>query len=216
MRQKRPGREPEHSGAEAAREDPELAALTTRPPSVPGDSLPSRRRDLLELNRYCCEETTMEFEHEHHKEIHEKVHRYLEELFDEPYLDSENGHFYVGYGSTILEISVEPYGPEETIAMLSSFCVQGVERQEDLLLGLLELNHELPLGAFSLVGDDVFYSYAMFGRSLDRKSLLGAIAAVATISDDYDNRIVDMFGGQTALDRIQDTGGRRKRKNVKG
>jgi hypothetical protein len=89
-----------------------------------------------------------------------------------------------------------------------------VRVEEDLLLGLLELNHELPVGAFSLVGQDVFYSQSVFGKSLDRNDLLGTIAAVATISDDYDDKIVRKFGGQTALDRIRDTGGRRQRRSA--
>ena len=62
-----------------------------------------------------------------------------------------------------------------------------------------------------MVGKDVFFSHTLFGKSLERNNLLGAIAAVANISDDYDDRIVDKYGGQTALDRIRDTGGRRKR-----
>jgi len=157
----------------------------------------------------------MQFEHEHHRESHERVDQYLSELFDDPYHDPDNGHFYVGYGSTVLEVSVEPYGPEETIVMVTAYCAQGIEPEVDLLLGLLELNHELPVGAFSLVGRDVFYSHAIFGKALDRKNLLGAIAAVATISDDYDDRIVAKYGGQTALDRIQQTGGRKRRSSLK-
>jgi len=156
----------------------------------------------------------MQFEHEHHQETHHSVERYLGELFEDPFLDPDNGHFYVAYGSTVLELSVEPYGPEETIVLVTAYCAQGVEPEEDLLLGLLELNHELPVGGFSLVGQDVFYSHALFGKTLDRKNLLGAIAAVATISDDYDDRIVAKYGGQTALDRIQQTGGRKKRSSA--
>lgn len=157
----------------------------------------------------------MQFEHEHHQATHDLVDQYLAELFEDPYHDSENGHFYVGYGSTVLEVSVEPYGPEETIVLVTAYCAQGIDAEEDLLLGLLELNHELPVGAFSLVGNDVFYSHALFGKTLDRKNLLGAIAAVATISDDYDDRIVAKYGGQTALDRIQQTGGRKRRSALK-
>jgi T3SS (YopN, CesT) and YbjN peptide-binding chaperone 1 len=153
----------------------------------------------------------MQFEHEKHKEAHDLVEQYLAELFDEPYHDPENGHFYVGYGSTILEISVESYGPEDSTIQVTAYCVQGVEVTEELLLGLLELNHELPVGAFSLIGTDIFFSHSIFGRSLDRKNLLGAIAAVASVSDDYDDRIVAKYGGQTALDRIHDTGGRQRR-----
>ncbi|MDX1503857.1 MAG: hypothetical protein R3325_15980 [Thermoanaerobaculia bacterium] len=153
----------------------------------------------------------MEFEHEHHRETHGRVHQFLGELFEEPFLDSETGHFYVGYGSTVLEIAVEPYGPEETTIEVTAYCVQGVDPTEELLLGLLELNHEKPVGSFSLIGRDIFFSHALFGRALDRNNLLGAIAAVASVSDDYDDRIVARYGGQTALDRIRDTGGRRRR-----
>ena len=153
----------------------------------------------------------MQFEHSHHEESHGRVGEILGELFDEPYLDEENAHFYVGYGSTVLEIAVEPYGPEETTVEVTAYCVQGVNLREELLLGLLELNHEQPVGAFSLVGTDLFFSQSMFGRSIDRNNLLGTIAAVANVSDEYDDRIVQKYGGQTALERIRDTGGRKKR-----
>jgi hypothetical protein len=168
----------------------------------------------INLLKYAAEGEDMHFENKHQEETHVKVEQYLGELFDDPYLDEENGHFYVGYGSTILELSVETYGPEETVVLVSAYCVQGVERDEELLLGLLELNHELPVGAFSLVGHDIFFTHAVFGKTLERKNLLGAIAAVATTSDDYDDRIVAKYGGQTALDRIRDTGGRKKRTGV--
>jgi hypothetical protein len=145
-------------------------------------------------------------------EIYAQIKEYLGELFDEPIHDEADGHIYVRYGSTVLEISVDPYGPEEVAVEVMAYCAQNVTLDEQLLLGLLELNHQLPFGAFSLVDNDVFFSYSLFGRNLDRHNLLGAIAAVATVSDDYDDRIVARFGGQTALARIQDTGGKHKRR----
>lgn len=153
----------------------------------------------------------MGFEHEVHEETFLKVQEYLGELFDEPYHDRANDHFYVRYGTTVLEISVEPYGPEEAMVIIMSYCVQGVDLEENLLLGLLELNHQLTLGFFSLVENDIFFSHSLFGQSLTARDLLRAITAVATIADEYDDRIVARFGGQTALERIQDTGGRRRR-----
>lgn len=153
----------------------------------------------------------MRFANQVQEETHAKLQEYLKELFDEPYLDPENNHFYVRYGSTVLEISNEPYGPEEAVVTIMSYCVQGVEIDEELLTGLLELNHRIPFAAFSLVGDDIFISHSLFGRCLDRSNLITAIAAVATLSDDYDDQIVAQYGGQTALQRIQDTGGIRRR-----
>lgn len=156
----------------------------------------------------------MQFEHESHKLGYERVSRYVKELFDDPFHDGKTGHFYVRYGSTVLEISVDPYGPEEAIVMIMAYCVQDVEVDDNLLLGLLELNHTLPIGAFSLVGNDIFFSHTVFARTLERSNLLGAIAAVAEISDDYDDRIVNKYGGQRALDRIRATGGLKQRRKA--
>jgi type III secretion system-like peptide-binding chaperone len=148
------------------------------------------------------------------EETFHKLKEYLSELFDEPYYDPENNHFYVRYGTTVLEISVEPYGEEESVVGIMSYCVQDVEVEEELLVGLLELNHQLTCGHFSLVGTDIFFAHTLFGKNLDARDLLRAITAVATLADDYDDRIVQRYGGQTALERIQDTGGRRRRQEV--
>lgn len=153
----------------------------------------------------------MAFEHQLQEETFHKVKEYLGELFESPYHDPENDHFYVRYGTTVLEISVDAYGPEEAVVTIMSYCAQDVEVEEDLLLGLLELNHQMSLGAFALVGNDVFFTYSLFGRDMEPRDLLRAVTAVATIADEYDDLIVARYGGQTALERIQDTGGRRKR-----
>lgn len=146
-----------------------------------------------------------------YQQTFDKLREYLGELFEDVFHDPENDHFYVRYGTTVLEISVEPYGTEETIVIIMSYCVQGVEVEESLLVGLLQLNHQITCGSFSLVGTDIFFAHSLFGQSLEPRDLLRAITAVAEVADDYDDRIVARYGGQTALERIQDTGGRRKR-----
>lgn len=151
------------------------------------------------------------FEHSIQEETFGKVKEYLDEFFEEPYHDPENDHFYVRYGTTVLEISVEPFGPEEAMVTIMSYCVQDVEVEDDLLLGLLELNHQLLCGSFSVVGNDIFFAHSLFGSSLEPRDLLRAINSVATLADDYDDRIVARYGGQTALEKIQDTGGWKKR-----
>jgi len=150
-----------------------------------------------------------------HAETQSRIGEYLSELFDEAslFLDPQNDHYYAEYGSTVLEVSVEDYGPEETIVRITAYCVQNVEVEPELTAGLLQLNHELPIGAFELIETDIFYSHSLFGRGLNRHNLLGAIAAVATISDDYDDRIVETYGGSTALELIRHTGGRKQRQS---
>ena len=145
----------------------------------------------------------MEFEHDAHQSVHKKVGQILDELFEEPYQDPDDGHFYVTYGSTVLEISVDAYGPEEAIVRLVAYCVQGVEVSENLERGLLETNLDLSVGAFALIDRDVFLCYSLIGKSIDNRSLLDAIAGVATTSDEYDDKIVARFGGKTALERLR-------------
>ena len=149
----------------------------------------------------------MEFEHDIHRETYEKLGRYLGEFFEDPYRDPDDGHYYVTYGSTVLELSADPYGPEEAIVRIVAYCVQGVEVSENLERGLLETNLDLPVGAFSLIDRDVFLCYSIFGKTMNSRSLLDAIAAVATASDEYDDRIVARFGGRTAVERILGGGG---------
>ncbi|HRC85359.1 MAG TPA: hypothetical protein PK413_07110 [Thermoanaerobaculia bacterium] len=157
-----------------------------------------------------------EFANPVQRETHYKLAEYLSELFEDAYHDTETHHFYVRYGSTVLEISNEPFGPEDSVVTIMAYCVQNVKLEESLMVSLLELNHHIPFGAFSVVGNDVFFSHSLFGRTLSRPSLLNAISAVATFSDDYDERIVARYGGQTALERIRDTGGFRRRAAQQG
>lgn len=153
----------------------------------------------------------MEFAHEIHEETYRRVAEYLPDFFEEPFQDEKDGHFYVSYGSTVLEISVDPYGPQEAAVKIVSYCVQGADITQELLHNLLEINHSIPFGAFSAVGDDIFFSHSVFGRDLSPRALLTVIAAVANVADEFDDLIARKYGGQTALERIQDTGGRRRR-----
>lgn len=156
----------------------------------------------------------MEFANDRQRKTFELVQEYVAELFEDPYYDEGTAHFYVRYGSTVLEISVDPHGPEEAVVQVMAYCVQGVELDEELLRALLELNHTMSFGAFSLIGNDIYFSHSLFGRTLERSNLLSAIAAVATVSDDYDDRIATKYGGQRALDRIRDTGGMERRRQA--
>ena len=151
---------------------------------------------------------------ERQEQANEQIREYLAELFENTI--EEEGHFYVRYGSTMLEIAVEPYGPEDAAVVIMAYCVQGVEIDDELLAALLEVNHTLSFGAFSLVGNDIFLHHTLFARTMERPNLLNALASVAETSDLYDDKIVAKWGGQRALDRIQGTGGRRRRREAAG
>lgn len=146
---------------------------------------------------------TRSFHTQCQEEVYRQVKSYLDELVDEHFDDAEHCDFYLKYGSTVLEISIEPYEEDDAVIQILAFCVQGVEGTFELMQELLRLNSEVPLGAFSMLGRDVFYSHAFLGRRLRPEQLIASLDSVASISDLYDEKIVAQYGGETALERLR-------------
>lgn len=139
------------------------------------------------------------------EEVYRQVKKYLDELVEEHFDDAQHCDFYLKYGSTVLEITIEPYEEDDAIIEVLAFCVQGVEPSPELMQELLHLNSEVLLGAFSMVGDGVFFSHSFLGRRLRPEQLMASLEVVATISDEYDEQIVSRFGGETAIERLRST-----------
>jgi len=137
------------------------------------------------------------------EEVYRQVKAYLDELVDEHFDDADHCDFYLKYGSTVLEISIDAYEEDDAVIEILAFCVQGVEPTFELMQELLLLNAEVPLGAFSLVESDIFYSHSFLGRRLRPEQLIASLDSVASISDLYDERLVGRYGGQTALERLR-------------
>src|SRR5450755_303854 len=137
------------------------------------------------------------------EEVYRQVKSYLDELVDEHFDDAEHCDFYLKYGSTVLEISIESYEEDDAVIEVLAFCVQGVEPSFELMQELLRLNSEVPLGAFSMLGNDIFYSHAFLGRRLRGEQLIASLDCVASISDEYDEHLVSRYGGETALERLR-------------
>lgn len=137
------------------------------------------------------------------EEVYRQVKQYLDELVDEHFDDAEHCDFYLKYGSTVLEISIEPYEEDDAVIEVLAFCVQGVEPTFDLTQELLRLNAEVLLGAFSMDGRDIFFSHSFLGRRLRPEQLIASLDTVASISDEYDEQLVEAYGGETALERLR-------------
>jgi hypothetical protein len=137
------------------------------------------------------------------EEVYRQVKSYLDELVDEHFDDADHCDFYLKYGSTVLEISIDAYEEDDAVVEILAFCVQGVEPTFELMQELLLLNVEVPLGAFSMVGQDIFYSHSFLGRRLRPEQLIASLDSVASVSDLYDERLVSKYGGETALERLR-------------
>lgn len=137
------------------------------------------------------------------EEVYHQVKTYLDDLVEEHFDDADHCDFYLKYGSTVLEISIDAYEEDDAVIEILAFCVQGVEPSAELMKELLMLNAEVPLGAFSLVEKDIFYSHSFLGRRLRPEQLIASLESVASISDLYDEQLVARFGGETALEHMR-------------
>jgi hypothetical protein len=150
-----------------------------------------------------CAARIRQFHTQCQEEVYRQVKSYLDELVDEHFDDAAHCDFYLKYGSTVLEISINAYEEDDAVIDILAFCVQGVEPNFDLARELLELNSEVRLGAFSMVGRDIFYSHSFLGRRLRPEQLIASLDSVASVADLYDERLVAKYGGQTALERLR-------------
>jgi hypothetical protein len=137
------------------------------------------------------------------EEVYRQVKSYLDELVDEHFDDADHCDFYLKYGSTVLEISINPFEEDDAVIEVLAFCVQGVEQTFELMQELLRLNAEVPLGAFAMVSTDIFFSHSFLGRRLRPEQLIASLDSVASISDEYDEQLVAKYGGETALERLR-------------
>jgi hypothetical protein len=142
-----------------------------------------------------------------HTECQEEVYRLvkacLDELVDEYFDEAEHCDFYLKYGSTVLEISIDPFEEDDAVVEILAFVVQGVEPSYDLLRDLLRINSEVPLGAFSMLGKDIFFSHSFLGRRLRPEQLIASLDSVASLADLHDEKLVARYGGETALDTLR-------------
>ena len=127
----------------------------------------------------------------------------LDELVEEHFDDAAHCDYYLKHGTTLLEISIEPYLEDNAVIKVRAFCVQGVHETFELMTELLRLNSQIPLGSFSLTEGNVFFTHGFLGRDLVPEQLIASLNSVATIADEYDEWIIERWGGATALDRLR-------------
>ena len=109
----------------------------------------------------------------------------------------------------VLEISIDPYGDDDAVVEVLAFCVQGAKPSFEMTRELLRLNSEVPLGAFSMLENDIFFSHSFLGREMRPDQFISSLDAVASISDEYDDHLVKRYGGETALESLR-TGRQRR------
>lgn len=115
--------------------------------------------------------------------------------------------YVIKQGSTYVMINIVPWADDKALVRCCAQLVRGVTMEEDLAVDLLHLNGQLRFGAFAYEPGEriVFFLHSILGgASMDRNELLATLTDVAIIADEYDNQIIEFYGGQTMTDLLED------------
>lgn len=145
----------------------------------------------------------MNFATEAHQRVYERVAGLVREAFgefvravpDEPV-------FLLQLGSSLTHLIVSPWGEDDGVVLARSYVVFGADLTPELLQFLLRENDSKRFGAFGLDKDgDIFFEYCIVGSTCDKEEIKAAALAVASTSDEYDEQIVQRWGGMREVDR---------------
>ncbi len=132
----------------------------------------------------------------------DKIETWIQEFFsDVPWEPLDESGFGLFMGSAWVEVKICSW-KEDAIINVSSKVVSGATPSSELFRFLLTSNDELTFGAFSINAQgDIRFQHTIVGSTCDPEELVASIHAVLEISDEYDDRIVEIWGGQRALDK---------------
>lgn len=133
----------------------------------------------------------------------QKVENFLKEKYPS-YIKFDDNRYTITRGSTAVMILIRPYTEDDTIVEFVSNMVFGANISPELMNFLLRKNAELHFGAFGLLFDGtIVFTYSIAGKNLDENEFVTALNSVAIIADYYDNEIIAMAGGKTAMETLE-------------
>lgn len=135
--------------------------------------------------------------------LEERCNSYLAEMGLEPE-QSEDGLYLFKYGSTVVMVSLFEE-TEDTFCRFASIMLKDFEPTLELLHRILRLNTEVLFGAFLLFEDNTLsFSATLLGNHLDFDEFEKTLRYVAKVSDDYDDELQRLGGGQRAEDVLRE------------
>lgn len=133
------------------------------------------------------------------EKIFHRLKQCLGEMVDIESMMMEDGNYRLIRGSAVLYLSIDPFGARDVVVRCTSYVVIGAEIDADLMAFLLEANSKITFGSFAIDEDnDILFEYAFIATHANRFELTEAINTVAKAVDDYDNKIINRWGGETS------------------
>jgi hypothetical protein len=115
--------------------------------------------------------------------------------------------YVIKQGSSYVMVNIVPFGEERALVRCAAQLVKGVNMEERLAVELLHLNAQLRFGAFGYDPDNrlvMFLHTILGGPTLDADELLATLTDVAIIADEYDDKIIEKYGGQTMRELLEE------------
>lgn len=111
--------------------------------------------------------------------------------------------FNIRAGSAYVTVVVSPINDKATVVRAYSWVVTGAESTPELRQYLLEENYNMRFGGFAQEPGtgDILFTHAILGEGMDTDEFMWTLMAVSNTADEYDDKIVQRFGGQRAVDR---------------
>jgi hypothetical protein len=146
----------------------------------------------------------MEFQSDAQKETYGKIQVWMKEIFGDFATErSDSPAFGIMVGTAYAQLGVFPWGKDEATITTRSYVVTGTELVPDLMFYLLHENDRMRFGAFGVDDEkDIFFEHTIVGSTCDKEELKASVMAVIMTADQYDEKIVEKWGGQTARDRM--------------
>jgi hypothetical protein len=123
------------------------------------------------------------------------------------YRKVDDSLYVIKQGSAYVMISVVPWGQDKAMVRTVAQLVKGCRMTGDLATQLLQLNSHLRFGAFAWDQQDnivMFCHTILGGTTLDPDELIATLSDVALIADEYDDKLMQKYGGQRMLDLLEE------------
>lgn len=126
----------------------------------------------------------------------------MDDLFEDyPWEKLDEPGFGLFLGSAWVEVIISPWEEDETVIKTLSKVVIDAKITPELTSFLLQANSEMMFSAFSInKAGEILFSHSIVGSTCDPEELEASVLTVLEIADDYDNKIIQTWGGKRALD----------------
>lgn len=147
----------------------------------------------------------MNFETAAQKAVYEKISPWMKDIFGEQAMfRNDVPGFAIMAGSAFAQVFVFSWGSDDATVSVIAYVVTGADLTPTLMRYLLQENHTMRFGAFSIDKDgDIVFEHTIVGSTCDKAELKASIFAVARTADDYDDQIIARFGGKRAVDNMR-------------